>query len=540
MKTPLQDEELMRAVSGILQRSERQRDIQKLVDSFHDFGILGQIKNLNNQIIYGRRGTGKTHILRVLASELNEGPFNVVLYLDARTLGSTAQFSDSNVPLNQRCLSLFRDILVEIYNRLLDHVVRSDSDSVEIALESLDQLGRVMTEPVSSYAVDGITSRMLDRSSEQHSGGLSLDTKSGVSLTHGIEEEESLERETTTSYRVAADDKVIFPALYSQLQDVLKRSKTTLYILLDEWSSIPLDIQPYLAEFFKRALLPCADVVIKIASLEYRSNFGIRQATGQILGFEVGSDISTALDIDEYFVFDRNPELVTDIFAHILYKHLKSELPHDYLETKYGIYSGAGIATEFFSHRHVFKELVRAAEGVARDLINIFTSAYFAAQRRSKRHIDKDVITNSARLWFEQDKARNLDTKLQIALVRMIKEIVAEGRTRSFLLPLELEKHDLIQKLFDARVLHLTKRGLTDKRNPGMRYNIYSLDYGTYVDLLNTDRSPQVEFREFTGDVPTGFVVPFDDNRALRIRILPEQVLDALFSMGEQRTPPAP
>lgn len=80
---------LKKAVSKIYQRSERQQDVQKLVGTFVDVGILPQIDNLNNQIIYGRRGTGKTHVLRVLASRLAENKGNAVVYIDARTLGST-------------------------------------------------------------------------------------------------------------------------------------------------------------------------------------------------------------------------------------------------------------------------------------------------------------------------------------------------------------------------------------------------------------------------------------------------------------------
>jgi hypothetical protein len=66
------------------------------------------------------------------------------------------------------------------------------------------------------------------------------------------------------------------------------------------------DIQPYLAEFLKKSIIPNCDCVLKITSLEYRSNFGVHDGY-QIIGFEVGSDIATAPDFDDYYVFDRNP-----------------------------------------------------------------------------------------------------------------------------------------------------------------------------------------------------------------------------------------
>src|ERR1043165_572422 len=507
IKQFLHDELLMRAVSGILQRSERQQDLQKMVGSFVDPGIIAQISNPNNQIIYGRRGTGKTHVLRVLASQLIRDPSNAVLYLDARTLGSTSQFSDPSVPLKHRCLALFRDILGEIYNVLRDHIIAHPSNSSGAALEALEHLGRVMTEPVSQVTVAEITSRRLDEDSRQNLIGLSFGSHTGPSLTAKTEDGQASEEEKTTSYRAEHQDKVIFPALHSLLQEVLKHAGARLHILIDEWSSIPMDVQPYLAEFAKRTFLPNPDVVVKIASLEYRSNFGERRSPSGMLGFELGSDISTSLDIDEYYVYDRNPDLVTEIFGHILFKHLKSELPARHLETNYEIYAGAGVAAKFFSNEYVFKELVRASEGVVRDLINIFISSYFAAQRRGKKYIDKPTIIEAARQWFEQDKAKNLDAGLRAVLKKMIKEVVAEQRARSFFLPLELERHQTIQRLFDERVLHLTKRGATYQYTPGVRYNIYTLDYGTYVDLLSTDRAPQMGFDEVRGEIPKNFTV---------------------------------
>lgn len=47
----LKDINLKKAVSSILQRSEKQQDTEKLVGTFVDMGILPQIKNLNNRPI---------------------------------------------------------------------------------------------------------------------------------------------------------------------------------------------------------------------------------------------------------------------------------------------------------------------------------------------------------------------------------------------------------------------------------------------------------------------------------------------------------
>lgn len=92
------------------------------------------------------------------------------------------------------------------------------------------------------------------------------------------------------------------------------------------------------------------------------------------------------------------------------------------------------------------------------------------------------------------------------------------------MVPRELEKHPIVQRLFDSRVLHLVARGYADKDNTGVRYNIYNIDYGTYVDLLGTAKEPE-GFTEDGKESSSGFVVPFDDKRKIRRVILNEQVL---------------
>lgn len=158
-----------------------------------------------------------------------------------------------------------------------------------------------------------------------------------------------------------------------------------------------------------------------------------------------------------------------------------------------------------------------------RDLINIFTQAFFHADRRGRESVDRQAVLQSARQWFEQDKENYLAPQLQDVLRRIVDEVIGKRKARSFLLPRSLERHETIQKLFDARILHLMQRGYADKSNPGVRYNIYAIDYGTYVDLLSTSKAPQLELQPIEVDAEDAdMVVPFDDKRSIRRIVLRE------------------
>jgi hypothetical protein len=318
----------------------------------------------------------------------------------------------------------------------------------------------------------------------------------------------------------------VFPEVHAVLQELLRGDALTLYLLLDEWSSLPRDVQPYLAEFMRRSFIPNPYLCVKIAALEYRSSFSIPLEKGEYIGFELGSDIAASLDLDEYYVFDKNPEKLTEEFSRILYLHIKSELAADLLEDTYNVKSSADLTRTLFTDREIFAELVRASEGIARDLINIFTRAYFQAQKQDRLKIDKKTVLEAARQWFEQDKQQGLSDSLQAALNRILEEVIAKKKTRSFMASRQLERNDVLQGLSDARVLHLILRGYADKENPGKRYNIYTLDYGTYVDLLATKSAPQ-GFIEIVGNVDlANFAVPFDDQRSIRRVIVSEEILE--------------
>lgn len=523
----IRDQELTAAVAQIVQRSERQEDAHKLVGTYVDFGLLPQLNNNNHQIFYGRRGTGKTHVMKVLQSRLAAKAENTVVYMDCRMLGSTSQFSDSTVPLPRRCLALFRDFLLAIYRDVLEHIVSYPSSRANEALDEIDRFAACITEPISVIRAERLGVE-VESSYEREQGGVGklsaspADLKADLDFNTRVSGRFSGAR--SAQYSVHSEDKVVFPELLTSLRRVLECAETRLYVLVDEWSSLPLDIQPYLAEFLKRGIVPLVSATLKISALEQRSRFSERGARGQI-GFELGADIATAPDLDDYFVFDRNPEQITDVYADVLVKHLSSELPPRYLAERYSIRSGGDLASRMFTERSTCAELARASEGVMRDLINIFTQAYFNAQRRSRDNIDKRAILESARQWFEQDKAQYLDDQLQDVLRRIVDEVIGKRRARSFLLPRELEKNITIQKLFDARVLHHMQRGYADKDNPGVRYNIYAIDYGAFVDLLGTSRQPQIDLLQPELDVGPDLVVPFDDKRSIRRIILDRAML---------------
>lgn len=133
--------------------------------------------------------------------------------------------------------------------------------------------------------------------------------------------------------------------------------------------------------------------------------------------------------------------------------------------------------------RNAFAELVRAAEGVPRDAINI---AALAAQHAHDEPIDLPDVRQAARDWYLRDKqaAINANEPARQMLRLLIDEVVGRRRSRTFLLDQLAAQQETIDELYDARLLHVLRRGIADRKNPGTLYDGFAIDYGCYVGVL--------------------------------------------------------
>ncbi len=94
---------------------------QQIVDTFVAVGpILDVFANKSNQIIYGRRGVGKTHALRYFESQ-QEAKGDVAIYVDCSNLGSNnSVYNDPELTLSERSTRLLIDMCICIHQAFLE------------------------------------------------------------------------------------------------------------------------------------------------------------------------------------------------------------------------------------------------------------------------------------------------------------------------------------------------------------------------------------------------------------------------------------
>ncbi|WP_174635184.1 hypothetical protein [Yersinia thracica] len=132
----------MRNINSIMLRlAKRAEKLQPdhLLKSFVDVGPTYTLLSSNdNQIMFGRRGTGKTHFLAVLCNNIQKKGI-ICVPIDMRLIGSTGGiFSDPNISLSERATRLLSDTLCNIHEIILDYIFENEIDNTSEIAELLN------------------------------------------------------------------------------------------------------------------------------------------------------------------------------------------------------------------------------------------------------------------------------------------------------------------------------------------------------------------------------------------------------------------
>lgn len=508
-----------RALLKLSKRAERASSAQ-LVASFVDVGsLLASMTNNDHQVMYGRRGTGKTHVLsKLYADALAAG--NLPIQVDLRTLGSTGGiYSDPNLPLSERATRLLTDLLWAVHDGIMERAIEEESidlSALQVRLDafrdSISQV-KVVGHVTHSFAADS-----SNESRDSSSGSIRLSPSPSISAQIALATQRTQKESDTVTTTGENRHHLNFGTVSANLRSICQvLDGRSIWLLLDEWSEIPLDLQPYLADLLRRTVFPTQQIVAKIAAIEQRTNFRIEAGASGYIGIELGADAAASLTLDDFMVFDNNASAATNFFRSLLWKHVTSSVPDD--SVLKNLAEGEFSSTSF-TQINALQELVRAAEGVPRDAINIIS---LAAQSAVDRAIAVSDVRAAARQWYQQSKESAVSSRARaLLLLQWIREkVIGSRRARAFLLPSDA-RSELIDYLYDSRVLHVIKKGVSSNETPGVRYNVYAIDYGCYVDLISTANAPQGLFQVDDDLADTaGFVeVPATDYRSIRRAIL--------------------
>lgn len=144
-----------------------------------------------------------------------------------------------------------------------------------------------------------------------------------------------------------------------------------LYLLIDEWSEIPIDTQPFLSELLKRTFITLK-VTLKIAAIPNRTRLMIDKG----LGLENGGDIF-GHDLDNRYIYELNQETTKTFFNELLFNQLSLVNP-SLFKGFYDEKSQRPVHNfiNLFLANQALREILIASAGIPRDFLSIFINAY--------------------------------------------------------------------------------------------------------------------------------------------------------------------
>jgi hypothetical protein len=490
---------------SLMQLQRRAESVRKdtLATTFVNVGpLLDLLWAKNHQILFGRRGTGKTHALSALAAQAEAG-HDIVVMIDLRMLDAAGAYGNRSLPLADRATLLLRDMLAALHDSLTDSALEMDS---KVPLQTLDHLA----EAITTVEVQGNVEResKADFSSDmKDDSGFELGLSSS-GPTVGFKANTVDSTSSTVAGRVLETGvpylEISFGSVFKSLQRITETiAPNTVWILIDEWSSLPPELQPILADLIRRTLLPVPMLIVKIAAIEDRSVFRARQRDPGYVGLELGSDIAADISLDELLATTEDEGL--KFYSDLFYGHVSASLPTG-TESK----SQVEFIREAFAGSRVLREIARASENIPRDGINI---AALAARRANDNRITIVDVRRAAREWYQRDKLKALrDPGARELLNTIVEEVVGKRRRRAFLLREDVAaNHPDIRVLYDERLIHSLRRGVSSADMPTTRFDGFAVDYGNYVEFISADDDHRPRLQWTQGARPTTFSVLKDD-----------------------------
>ena len=518
---------LLSALQEVEKRAERVSEDDVLATYVSVESLTAALGAKDNGIVFGRRGTGKTHALKYLqATELKKG--NRVVYIDMeQDVGSTeGRYADPNLGISERATRLVVDVLGIIHTQLLEAAFAGDIQvQIDVLDRMLDHFKEVMvaeeTEQEGTQTARSTQGSKTDAGVSWTPGG-----PPALNLSAGSSHETAREDGMRIRQRGVIRHRIHFGGVTQSIRQAVEADDAKrFWLLIDEWSGVPIDLQPYLAEMLRRLFFGIPKVSVRIAAIPHRSEWRIAGQRGDYIGVEVGAELFPLLDLDEFVVFparsrQEQTQRSLSFFRSLLFRHISTAVTS---MGKDAPESEADLITSLFTQVTSLQEVIRAAEGVPRDALGIVGRA---GLRAGGAKIAVTHVREAASQLYTTTKAAQLNgTPVARALLdRILSDVISGRKARAFLIRQDQTQDALIQQLVDDRLLHIIKRGWSHQDNPGERYDVVQIDYGCYVHLLGTNAAPQSllggndeeEFLAVMGAVE----VPDEDYRAIRRAIL--------------------
>lgn len=449
-------------------------------------GTLSRAVNKRHHIIFGRRGSGKSSLLRKAAADLTVDR-RPIAYVDLEIFkGHT--YPDVLISILISTLKEFEHWLrtaainpankTSFWQKLFGtKPARGAYKKTDVETLASNMHARIGDLQAELYCSDAVPTKAITKSTQERSeqGGLHGEVKSPVvsigamiADTNTTQEQQEIQQEYQHSKIEFLHQHILeYQELFRRLQDICGGDS---YLFLDDLYHIRTADQPHVIDYFHR-IAKGSGLWLKIGTIRHRSKWYIHGDPP--IGIKLGDDadsIDLNLTLEKY-------SLTKDFLS----KVLRSFAQDCEIEVSDVLIEGA------------IDRLVLASGGVARDFLVIFRKAVTVARERGDDSRGPKIGSedvNRAAGEHEESKREELkrdvvedQVEIEKQFAKIVDFCIEDAQANLFLIDKAAsgKEVELIQQLVDLRLIHLASSRITVSKQPGKIYEAYMLDVSQYA-----------------------------------------------------------
>lgn len=304
-------------------------------------GILRSMQSSDNQIIWGRRGTGKTHLLKAFAQQINRNLEcnKLAYYISCDEIGLESpldiQFSSDMEKMKYYARETFKGFVLNFLDQLTDTYKQlisskfffnelwetSEQDKICTTVDDiLLQLYQACWYGSSTVSQVQKSETMTDTSGQEKETNFEINSEiksghpfslaSAINLYFGRSRKKSAKKETTQETTIMHRYFLNFSEIRNLfLKLVAQLGLETIYICIDELWLIDkkreISLQPLFLDYLRQAFLNCSSISVKIASIREVTKLNSKNSAFNSYGVQSGHDIFELANLDTQFANEK-------------------------------------------------------------------------------------------------------------------------------------------------------------------------------------------------------------------------------------------
>lgn len=473
-------------------------------------GVLARAKSKQHSLAFGRRGSGKSSLLRKAASDLTVDR-RPIAFVDMETFKGHS-YPDVLISVLIKSLQEFKKWLEQaatapatkksFWTKLFGSTPNRPPFN-KSATAALQKKLNAIIENLEVHLATPETAQMREKQVDSNEKSRAMDAEAGVSspLAFAKGSLSGLDKLTGTKERESSYTSHKIEYLHQNIlkfqsffQELSGLSDGAAFLILDDLYHIRKADQAKVLDYFHR-IAKGNGLWLKVGTIKHRSQW--YQHSDPPIGMKLGDDIKEInLDISlEKFSTLRD-------FLRTILENLMREAPP--------------VSIRELINPTAIDRLIIASGGVTRDFIGIFSGAISQARNRGKKHYrgpkvgaeDVNLATGDydpiKREEFKVDTDSERDV-LEAAFQRLVAFCTTKSKCNVFLIPQALvgPSRAAIDQLIDLRLIHPVKSRVTLKKGGTELYEAYMLDLSQYtaarkvrefdiVDLAGSDKDEKI------------------------------------------------